>query len=273
MTGTIGAFKARRFPRLDFYSQIASSGKALWPIRFNAEAPKMPIVDDPIKGPARRVIDMTILEEWGGGGATLNNPRGQLQAPSVLYRGAMLWVSFGVLIPAGMPMPTSPIQWNSVFQVHGLSDTGYPSVRIAFEGDGGFGWKRQPSKGENWACSIEPQFDRWMDFAFALHMHTDPALGWVEIWTNFGSGWQQRPLVASAGDTLVGNRLYTETLTAGFVESSRWATHIQNYRKAGYAESTTVFHTDHRQVPMVDYASEAASLVGGTFTAVDPKSY
>lgn len=272
MTRTIGVPRARRFPRLDFDSQIAVSGKTKWPVRFNATDPKMPVVNDPIRGAAQKVIDMTVRAEWGGGGTTANNPRGQLEAPRVLYEGAQVWVSFSLLLQAGMQLPVLPTDWNAFFQLHGISATGYPSFRLGFEGGSGFGWRREPAKGSTWACPITPQYGAWMDFAIAVHMHRDPAQGWIELWTNFGSGWVQRSLAPSAGDTLVGKRLYTETITAGYT-GLRYASHIQNYRKAGYAASIAAHHGDHRQVPIVNYAAEASALVAGTFTALDPRSY
>lgn len=268
--------RMKRHPSLDFFSDIATKGKAAWPIKFNSTDPKMPIINDPIRGASRKVIDMTIPESYGGGGTTLENPRGQLQAPSVLYPGANLWTSFSLFLPVGYPLPTEawPSGWNMFFQVHGVATTGYPSFRLGFEGnDGTFGWRREPSKGGDVALNITPQYGQWMDFAIALNMSTDPAIGWVEVWTNFGSGWTQRPLTASAGDTLVGNRLYTETLTAGYVPGTYYASHLQNYRKAGMLDSTTCYHGDHRQVPMVSYSTEAAALTAGTFTALDPRSH
>lgn len=270
------ATRMRRYPDLAFNSQIAVSGKSKWPIRFNANDPKMPVVNDPIRGASRKVLDMTIPEEYGGGGTSLDNPRGQLQAPASLYRGSLAWISFSLLLPTGYPLPTMPYPqgWNAFFQIWGPSSTGYPSFRLAFEGNAGeFGWRRQPTKGDDWGCQITPQYGAWMDFAIAVNMHTDPAIGWVEVWTNFGSGWTQRPMTASDGDALVGKRLYTETMTAGFVQGSTYASHLQNYRKAGMLASTTCYHGDHRQVPIADYTAEAASLVAGTFLALDPRSH
>lgn len=266
----------RRHPRLDFYSDIANKGKSAWPIRFNANDPKMPVVDDPILGSSRKVLDMTILESDGGGGTSLDNPRGQLQAPSAIYPGATFWASFSLLLPSGYPQPTLawPSGWNAFFQLFGTSDTGYPSFRLAFEGDSGaFGWRRQPSKGGEMALDIAPQYDEWMDFAFALHMSESPSAGWIEVFTNFGSGWVQRPLAPSAGDALVGNRLYTETITAGHEAGGYYATHLQNYRKAEMYASSTCYHGDHRQVPLRNYATEAASLLSGTFASLDPRSH
>lgn len=265
----------RRIPGLSFFSDIATHGKSKWPVKFNATDPKMPVVNDPILGSARKVIDMTIPEAWGGGGTTLENPRGQLQAPAVLYPGALAWISFSLLLPSGYPVPNLawPAGWNSFFQIFGYSATGYPAFRLAFEGTDAFGWRRQPAKGGDLALSLTPQYDAWMDFAIAVHMHTDPAVGWIEVWSNFGSGWQQEELTASSGDTLVGNRLYTETITAGFSGASLYRSDVQNYRKEGMHATTTCYHADHRQVPMVAYSSEAASLVAGTFTELDPGSY
>ena len=266
----------RRYPILSFFSDIATYGKTQWPTKFNWADPKMPVINDPVLGAGRKVIDMTIPESYGGGGTSTDNPRGQLQGPSSLYPGAQVWSSFSLLLPSGFPLPTlaAPSGWNSFYQIHGRSTTGYPSFRIAFEGDdGSFGWKRQPTKGGEWACAITPQYDAWMDFAIAVNMSPDPAVGWIEVWSNFGAGWVQRPLVASAGDTLVGNRLYTETITAGFEAGSNYAAHVQNYRKEDMFDSCTCYHGDQRQVPITNYSTEAAALVAGTFTALDPNSY
>lgn len=266
----------RRYPLIGFFSDIATRGKGGWPIRFNATDPKMPVVNDPIRGASRKVIDMTILESYGGGGTSLDNPRGQLQAPASLFPGARAWISFSLLLPADRPLPTAPYPsgWQAFFQIWGPSTTGYPSFRIAYEGNAGeFGWRRQPTKGGEWACQIVPQTDAWMDFAIAVHMHPDPALGWIEVWTNFGTGWIQRDMTAAPGDILVGKRLYTETITPGYSASSLYASHVQNYRKTGMYDSATCHHADHRQVESADYDAEAASLVAGTFTALDPKSH
>lgn len=266
----------RRYPDLAFNSQIAVSGKTKWPTRFNATDPKMPVVDDPIRGASRKVVDMTILESYGGGGTSTDNPRGQLQAPKALHAGAQAWISFSLLLPAGRPLPTAPYPsgWQAFFQIWGTSTTGYPSFRIAYEGNTGeFGWRRQPTKGGGWGCQITPQTGAWMDFAIAVHMNPNPAVGWIEVWTNFGTGWTQRDMTASTGDTLVGKRLYTETMTAGYSLTDLYASHVQNYRKAAMYNSATCYHADHRQVAISDYTAEAASLVAGTFTALDPKSH
>lgn len=267
MRSTFGRSRMRRLPPIDFSASIATAGKTRWPVRFNADDVKMPVVNDPVLGASRKVVQMTIHEADGGGGATLDNPRGQLQTPTSITEGSDFWVGFGLLLPSDFPPVPIANGWQSFFQMFGVSSTGYPSFRIAFESNGGFfGWRRQPSKGGGDALSITPQYGAWMDFALHVRASANPALGFLEVWTNFGSGWVQRPLAAGPGDTLVGNRLYTETITPGLPAGGAYRTDVQNYRKAGMYDVATCFHADHRQVAST--GNDANDL-----SSVSPRSY
>lgn len=267
MRSSFGTSRMRRLPRVDFAASIATAGKTRWPVRFNADDTKMPVVNDPVLGSARKVIQMIIHEADGGGGTTLDNPRGQLQAPQSIAEGTDFWVGFGLLLPAGFPAVPVANGWQSFFQLFGVSSTGYPAFRLAFEGNSGFfGWRRQPSKGEGNALTLTPQYGAWMDFALHIRASANPALGFVEVWTNFGSGWTQRALAAAPGDTLVGKRLYTETITAGLPLGGAYRTDVQNYRKAGMYDVATCFHADHRQaLASGDDATDIASVSPGSY--------
>lgn len=267
MHSIFGQARIKRLPLVDFSSDIAVAGKGRWTTRFNADDVRMPVVDDPILGPARKVIQMIIHEADGGGGATLSNPRGQLQAPTSIDEGTDFWVGFGILLPVGFPQIPLSFGWQSFFQLFGVSDTGYPAFRIAFEGNGGFfGWRRQPAKGGGDALSLTPQYGAWMDFALHVRSSPNPAFGFIEVYTNFGGGWTQQSLAAAPGDTLTGKRLYTETITPGLPPGGAYRTDIQNYRRREMYDLAVVYHADHRQ--HLSTGNDAADLA-----AVNPGSY
>lgn len=251
---------AARLP-LPFFSDIATSALAKWPTKFNAS--KMAVVNDPILGAGRKVVQMTIHEADGGGGASLDNPRGQLQAPNNIIAGDDFWIGFGLLLPSGYPTPTISNGWNAFMQLYGAPFGGYPPFRIAFESNAGFfGWRRE---GTTDTCPITPQYDAWMDFAIHFKMSTDPAVGFVEVWTNFGAGWTQRTMIAAPGETLVGKRLYCQTITPA-ITSGPCRTDVQNYRKAAMFDVSTCYHADHRQA--VSTGVDATDIA-----AVSPMSY
>jgi hypothetical protein len=87
----------------------------------------------------------------------------------------------------------------------------------------------------------------------------------VEFYINTGSGYVQQPLTASVGDTLVGNRLYTQTITAG-AQVSPLRNDIQHYRSEDMYDVSTVYHTDMRRI--VATGNDAADLA-----SVDPGSH
>lgn len=251
-------------PPIPFFSDAANFGFTKWPTKFNSD--NMAIVDDPILGAARKVVDMTIHEADGGGGTSHNRPRGQLCAPLSLTEGSDHWVGSGILLPVGYPMVNKATGFNAFLQIMGTPTTGYPPVQFGFVGNAGkFGWRREPAKGEVWALDISPVYGAWMDIAMHVKMSSNPAVGFVEFWINTGAGYVQQTLVASTGDTLVGNRLYTQTITPG-AEITPLRNDLQNYRTEGMYDVSTVYHTDQRRI--VATGNDAADLA-----AVNPGSY
>lgn len=251
-------------PPVPFYSDVATSGLTLFPTKFNAD--KMTIVDDPILGASRKVINMTIHEADGGGGTSHDRPRGQLVTPIALTEGTDFWVGSGLLLPVGYPQVTKATGFNAFLQIMGTPTTGYPPVQFGFVGNAGkFGWRREPAKGEVWALDIAPQYGAWMDIVMHVKMSANPAVGFVEFWINKGSGYVQQSLTPSPGDTLVGNRLYTTTITPG-AQVTPLRNDLQNYRTEGMYDVSTAYHTDIRRI--LATGNDAADLA-----AVSPGSY
>lgn len=233
-----------------------ATGPSQWPVRFNTHT--MTVMDDPILGASRQCIRMVVTN--ADSAASTENPRAQLQGPANLYEGDEVWIGWATLLPVGFPAPLPyGNSWLKIMQLYGRPFGGTSPLNIGFENDSGiFGWKRDAAHGYVWACEITPQYGAWMDFAVHVKMSEDPAVGFVEIHTNMGSGWTQHDMVAAAGDTLDGQRLYTDTITAAnAVGPSR--TDMLNYRKVDMFETCTTYHAAHSQ--------------GASLAAVDPGSY
>lgn len=251
-------------PPVPFFSDVANAGPNKFSSRLNSAS--MSIVDDPILGASRKVINMTIHEADGGGGTSSARPRGQLATPNALGEGTEFWVGSGLLLPVGFPTPTTASGFNAFQQIMGTPATGYPPVQFGFYGNaGGFGWKREPAKGSVMALDIKPTYGKWMDVVMHVKMSFNAAVGFVGFYINTGSGYVQQDLAPSPGDTLVRNRLYTQTITDG-AQVSPLRNDIQHYRSENMYNVSTCYHTDIRRI--VATGNDTADLA-----AVNPGSY
>jgi hypothetical protein len=258
-------------PPVDFFSDFAAYGTDKW---ASITSPtQMSIVDDPVTGAARKVLRMEVPDSYTSGPTI--NPRCQLSTANAIRAGSDFWLGFGLYLPSGDYHLDASRAWIAFVQLYGAPFTGYPPFRIAFEGPGptgdraGFGWKREPAMGDDWACLIAPQNDAWMDFACHVKMSADPAVGFVEIWTNFGSGWIPRTMLPVGGIVTTtpagGHRLYTQTITPA-VQLGRLRTDAQLYRMVSEVPSVLCFETDHRRIPAT--GSDLADI-----NSVNPGSY
>lgn len=247
-------------PPVEFDSDLATKGLGGFASITNSHL--MTVMDDPILGASRKVVRMVVPDDAGW---PTENPRGQLQSTYALVEGTDFWLGFGVLLPAGTGHPTSPGGYLAFMQLYGPPFAGYPPVRIAFEGsEGRFGWRRGDTLGWEWACEMTPQYDAWMDFACRIKVSADPEVGFVEVWTNFGSGWAPQAM-QPAGGTVEGHRLYTQTITPA-VSNGRLRTDIQSYRKVGQIESVTSYHADMRRaVATGNDSTDIASVSPGSY--------
>lgn len=252
-------------PSPAFFSDMATSGMGKWTTLANPDL--MTVMEDPF-GPARKVVRMAVPNSAGGPSI---NPRAQASTSDAIRVGTEFWLGFGVYLPAGDYQLDTPYGYLSLMQMYGPPFGGFSPFNIGFTGTSGtMGWRREPDQGDDWACPITPQYDAWMDFACHVKVSADPAVGFGEIWQNFGSGWQ--PCVTNpVGGTVVttpagGKRLYTAMINDA-TSLGRLHTDAHNYRKVDQIPGTvTVYHTDHRRI--VATGNDLADIA-----AVNPGSY
>jgi hypothetical protein len=168
-------------PPVDFFSDFAAYGTDKW---ASITSPtQMSIVDDPVTGAARKVLRMEVPDSYTSGPTI--NPRCQLSTANAIRAGSDFWLGFGLYLPSGDYHLDASRAWIAFVQLYGAPFTGYPPFRIAFEGPGptgdraGFGWKREPAMGDDWACLIAPKMTRgWTSRATSRCQRTLPWGSW-----------------------------------------------------------------------------------------------
>lgn len=211
---------------------------------------RVTFVADPILGAARTVIRLSVLDTDTG---PTENPRAQLETRYFLGEGDETWHGFALYLPNDWP--TLPADgWVTFGSIFGPPFTDSGPLRFTLDGgDGKLGWRRDADHGKDTPWSMPLLRGQWIDLAMHVKMSADPTVGFVEIWRNVGDGWQQQPL----GAARVG-RLFMSTFgtaNGGGDNNAR----ISLYRKVGMFSTMTCHFGGHR--------------VGGSLTAVDPRSY
>jgi hypothetical protein len=201
------------------------------------------IEDDPILGPARKVVRMTVPDTDTG---PTENPRVQLQSPSILAEGDDAWIGWSTLFPADWPdLPAGG--WAVFASVYGPPYTTNGPNALSVGGSG----TTSPNfrYGTNYDMPFPLIRGAWMDFCLHLVMSSLPGGGLAELYTciSEAEGWQLRHSWSLA------------TLAAGANDGGPNEAHINLYRLAGMFDSMTLYHADHR--------------IGTTFSAAAPGSY
>jgi hypothetical protein len=235
---------------ITFDADYATKGLTAYPTIQHRETAS--VVDDPVLGAARKVLKLTVPDTAIG---PTENPRGQLQSPSVLPADADFWFGWATLFPADFPvMPIASSGFLNVFQVHGAPFAGSPSFSIGLRatGDDQFGWHRNNTYNVDHPWLRPLLRNVWFDFAVRMKLSNDPAVGFVELYLNDGTGWTQQLLHGQS-------RLHFKSWDAAVQGIGPQRTDIQLYRKVGMFASVTVYHAAHK--------------IGASFNAVAPNSH
>lgn len=220
------------------------------------------VVDDPLLGAARKVVTFDVRSTDINSGY----PRSQLNTNKFFDPGEDYWFGFGVNIPAetlAFPSPP-PEKFNQMmlFEIYGPPyGKGGPNRLYINEGQFQF-------KGDGrtvWSAPVPP--GAWVDFAVHYKLSSDPAVGYVALAVNDGTGWTQVPLSGSVSHADSGeHRLYYATHKAGTNNGdSNYATIKLSYSESflplnPYPISRAVVHiTDLR--------------IGSSANVVDPRSF
>ncbi len=245
---------ARRLLRADF-----TDGLREYPHRIHPE--RIRVVDDPVLGPARRVLRFEVHE--GDTGPT-ENPRAQLETPHDFDEGEDRFFGFSLLFPESFPTELPEQAWVTLGeQAYGpnYDGAGGTSLRVqnAVDGSGAeLRWQR--NEAYDWDIpwrgpKIEDIRGRWVDVVQRIKLHRDPEIGFVELWMNTGSGWRRQRLDGQ-------ERLYMSTYddaNGGGANNSR----LSLYYRQDIPGPLTLFHGHH----------SIATAGEGAFEAVAPRSY
>lgn len=222
---------------------------------------RISVVDDPMLGPARKVLRFQVHP--GDTGPT-ENPRAQLETPYDFREGDDRYFGFSLYFPADFPADLPSRGWVTVGeQAYGPPYDGAGGVGLRVQNAPGgeyaeLRWQRNDSYG--WDMPWRgPRIDRirgrWIDIVQRIKLHRDPGTGFVEMWMNTGDGFQRQALSGQ-------DRLYMSTYDAannGGANNSRLALYYRN----DIPGPLTVFHGPHR----------IAAAGPGAFSAVAPTSY
>ncbi len=234
-------------------------GLGEFPIQIHPE--RISVVDDPVLGAARKVLKFRVFNSDTG---PTENPRGQLETPFDFEEGDDRYVGFAYRFGEDFPTELPRLAWVALGSVaYGPPNEGAGpvSMRVQNDVDGGgaeLRWQRNETYDFDipWVGpKIADVEGRWVDLVIRTKLHSDPKVGFVELWMNTGSGWQQQRL---HGRT----RLYMQTYDAsngGGPNNSRLALYYRNDIEG----PLTVYHG----------AARIASAGPDAFASVAPRSY
>lgn len=193
---------------------------------------------------------MLRLETYNTDLGPTENPRTQVNSPTVIGFGQEYWVGFGLYLPADWPvLPAGG--WQVFSSVYGPPYAGTSSFAINQSGDS-IRASRNQNYGADTVWSMPLLRGVWMDFAWRFLLSEDPAVGFYEGWLNTAGTWQQLTLGGQP-------RLYFRTLDASHNGGPN-ASQLTNYRMVDmYPDPHALFYAGHR--------------VGRSLQAVDPHSH
>jgi hypothetical protein len=213
---------------------------------------RISIVNDPILGTARKVARLTVYDTDTG---PTENPRAQMEGPYILEEGREFWVGWSTLFPSDWPaqLPCGVGAWLTFVSTYGPPHAGAGPAKFGQVGcSANVDFNRNETYNYDLPWSTPVVRNRWMDFVVHQKMSQDPAVGFMEIYLNTGSGWQQQTFANGQ------KRLYYKTMDSsnnGGPNNHR----LSLYRMKGMYSVMTLYHADHR--------------IGTSFDAVAPTSY
>lgn len=222
---------------------------------------RIDVVDDPVLGPARKVLRFRVGQ--GDAGLT-ENPRAQLETPYDFEHGDDRYIGFSVNLAHDFPTDLPRGGWVTLGSMaYGPPYAGAGPIGLRVQnGAGGRGAELRWQRNDTYDFDIPwtgPRVadvrGRWVDFVVRTRLHDDPDVGFVQLWMNTGSGWEAQKL---AGRRRLRMRTYDDSNGRG-----RNNTRLALYYRRDIPGPLTVFHGPAR----------VASAGAGAFAAVAPSSY
>jgi Polysaccharide lyase len=216
---------------------------------------RMSIIDDPVLGAQRKVIRMTIQD--GDTGPT-ENPRGQLETPKFWDTNEEYYVGFSAMFGTDWDWRMCSTCWVTFHQIYGPPFDGQGPLNMNIKTDNPAGeprltWERTSAFGYDHPFEAKLIQMKWYDFVWHVKLSPDPKVGFVEVFMNTGTGWQQMMLKGQ-------QRLYMATKIGSNGSTSEGnSSNIQLYRQKGTAGVATMYFAEHQ--------------IGTTFGSVAPHSY
>jgi hypothetical protein len=212
---------------------------------------RISVVNDPVLGARRKVGKFTVYDSDLG---PTENPRAQVETRADLTLGTEFWAGWSTLFPSDWPkmLPCGVGGWLTFESVYGPPYEDSSPVHLGMRGcSGNIVLQRNVTYG--WDVPWEMPIPRgsWIDFVIHEKLSTDPAVGFVELYVNSGTGWRQQEL----GGKL---RLYMRTLD-GSNDAGPNSMRLELYRLRNMFPTLTLYHADHK--------------IGASFAAVAPRSY
>jgi hypothetical protein len=216
---------------------------------------RMAVVEDPVLGPERKVVKMTV-RDWDTG--PTDDPRGQLETSKFWDDGENYYVGFSVLFGRDWDWRMCESCWVTFHQIYGPPFDGQGPLNMNIKTDNPAGEPRPPRERTS-AFGYDHPFEakliqmKWYDFVWHVKLSPDPKVGFVEVFMNTGTGWQQMMLKGQ-------QRLYMATKIGSNGSTSEGnSSNIQLYRQKGIAGVATMYFAEHQ--------------IGTTFGSVAPHSY
>ncbi|MGM7724371.1 heparin lyase I family protein [Metabacillus sp. Hm71] len=232
---------------IKFESSFAYRGISMYPNTILPE--RVFIQSDPVRGTSRQVarihtrsIDNEVLY-----------PRVQLATNSILAVGDEFYVGFGVYIPEDFEVIDGPDNDVMLHEIYGPPfNGGAPNSLRIFGNNFALFPDIDSYPTPQWTMPIIK--GAWVDFVFRYKLSTDPAVGYVELSVNKGTGFENQ-LINGV------QRYYHATLKAGVNDSgSNYSTIKVAYDAQSVRDEVTILFANHR----IGY---------DTFNSVDPGSY
>lgn len=235
---------------LSFDADIARRGLSAYANVIHGE--RISIVDDPVLGEKRKVLQFTVHDDDTGPTA---NPRAQVETPKMFRNGDDAWIGWSTLFPSDWPqhLPAGGVAWITLSELYGPPYSGAAPVKfgmrsgvdaVTWQRNGTYGWDTPWERG-----SIMK--NRWYDHVLHVKFSHDPAVGFVELYVNTGDGWVQQDLAGTS-------RLHMATFDGANGGGPNYHK-LALYRLRGMYPVLTVLHAEHR--------------VGDSFQSVAPHSY
>jgi hypothetical protein len=231
-----------------FDSAIGTGNLSAYPTVIHPE--RISIEDDPILGSARKAMKFTVYDSDTG---PTEDPRAQVETPASLTSGQEFWAGWSTLFPSDWPsLPCGVGAWLTVESVYGKPYSDASPVHLGMRGcSGALTWQRNSTYGWDIPWEVPITRGKWMDFTIHERLSQDASVGFVEIYLNTGSGWQQQKLNGQP-------RLYMKTLdSSNYIGPNDM--HLELYRMKGMFDKLSVYHAAHK--------------IGTSFSAVAPHSY